>query len=78
MSQQRRTVPRSRKLVSRIVAAVVALVLLGAGYWYWSDRNINAAANSGDFVQVTRLINGGTNGLADRQAYYARAQDALY
>lgn len=46
--------------------------------WYWSDRNINAAANSGDFVQVTRLINGGTNGLADRQAYYARAQDALY
>ncbi|WP_165942386.1 glycoside hydrolase family 19 protein [Luteimonas terricola] len=46
--------------------------------WYWSDRNINAAADAGNFVEVTRLINGGTNGLADREAYYARAQDALY
>lgn len=45
--------------------------------WYWTSRNINEAANSGDFLQVTRLINGGTNGLADRQAYYARAQAAL-
>lgn len=45
--------------------------------WYWTSRNINEAANSGDFTQVTRLINGGTNGLADRQAYYARAQAAL-
>ena len=45
--------------------------------WYWTSRDINEAANSGDFIQVTRLINGGTNGLADRQAYYARAQAAL-
>ncbi|MGY0559341.1 MULTISPECIES: glycoside hydrolase family 19 protein [unclassified Luteimonas] len=45
--------------------------------WYWTSRDINETANTGDFVQVTRLINGGTNGLADRQAYYARAQAAL-
>ena len=45
--------------------------------WYWTSRDINEAANSGDFVQVTRLINGGTNGLADRQAHYARAQATL-
>lgn len=45
--------------------------------WYWESRGINAAADTGDFTQVTRLINGGTNGLADRQAYYARAQAAL-
>ncbi|MCD9028468.1 LysM peptidoglycan-binding domain-containing protein [Luteimonas sp. BDR2-5] len=45
--------------------------------WYWNSRNINAAADRGDFVQVTRLINGGTNGLADRQNYYARARAAL-
>lgn len=45
--------------------------------WYWDSRNINAAADRGDFVQVTRLINGGTNGLADRQGYYQRAQAAL-
>ncbi len=45
--------------------------------WYWNSRNINAAADAGDFTKVTRLINGGTNGLADRQAYYARAQQAI-
>ena len=45
--------------------------------WYWSSRDINDAADAGDFRQVTRLINGGYNGLADRQAYYARAQDAF-
>ena len=25
--------------------------------WYWTSRDINEAADSGDFVQVTRLIN---------------------
>ncbi|PBJ82014.1 peptidoglycan-binding protein [Lysobacteraceae bacterium NML93-0399] len=45
--------------------------------WYWESRGINAAADAGDFTQVTRLINGGTNGLADRQAYYERARAAL-
>jgi len=45
--------------------------------WYWESRGINAAADAGDFTRVTRLINGGTNGLADRQAYYERARAAL-
>ncbi len=45
--------------------------------WYWGSRSINDAADAGDFVRATRLINGGTNGLADRQSYYARAQAAL-
>ncbi|MEN5116900.1 LysM peptidoglycan-binding domain-containing protein [Luteimonas sp. TWI662] len=45
--------------------------------WYWESRGINAAADAGNFTQVTRLINGGTNGLADREAYYARASAIL-
>jgi putative chitinase len=45
--------------------------------WYWQTRNINAPADAGDFVRVTRLINGGTNGLAQRQAYYGKAQAAI-
>lgn len=45
--------------------------------WFWYSRGLNALADAGDFIKITRRINGGTNGLADRQHYYARAQAAL-
>ncbi len=41
--------------------------------WYWNSRNINKAAGRGDFRRVTKLINGGYNGYADRVSYYQRA-----
>jgi len=44
---------------------------------YWDDHNINALADAGDFTAVTRAINGGTNGLADRQARWAKAKQAI-
>lgn len=46
---------------------------LGAAWW-WTNHGCNQLADSGDFVAVTRRINGGVNGLSDRQAYYARAR----
>lgn len=49
---------------------------LSAG-WYWDSRSINDLADKGDFIGVTRKINGGTNGLADRQALYDRALKAI-
>jgi len=48
--------------------------LLGA-IAYWQSRNINAAADRDDAVRVTRLINGGSNGLEDRGRYLAKAKD---
>lgn len=45
--------------------------------WFWNDRNLNRYADSGDFITLTRRINGGLNGLADRQKYWARAKEAL-
>ena len=39
--------------------------------------NLNEVADKGDFVGITMAINGGTNGLASRQAYYDRAQAVL-
>ncbi len=44
---------------------------------FWKTHGLNELADEGDFVRVTRKINGGVNGLADRQAYLQRAQDAL-
>lgn len=55
--------------------------------WYWRTHTVakgkgankkryhlNDLADKGDFVGVTRGVNGGTNGLKDREAYYARAK----
>ncbi|PBQ20930.1 lysozyme [Pseudomonas congelans] len=45
--------------------------------WFWDRANLNALADNGDFLMITRRINGGTNGLADRQALYQRALEVL-
>jgi putative chitinase len=45
--------------------------------WWWSVHQCNELADSGDFVALTRRINGGTNGLADRERRWAIATHAL-
>ncbi|WP_328587193.1 glycoside hydrolase family 19 protein, partial [Pseudomonas syringae] len=45
--------------------------------WFWHRAALNALADKGEFIQITRKINGGTNGLADRQALYASALKVL-
>jgi putative chitinase len=44
---------------------------------YWKRRGINAACDRDDIRQVTRLINGGLNGLAARIEYTNRGKAAL-
>lgn len=46
---------------------------LGAAWW-WSTHGCNQLADRGDFTALTRRINGGTNGLADRRKYHRRAR----
>jgi putative chitinase len=41
--------------------------------WFWSTHGLNALADQGDFRAITRRINGGYNGYADRVKYYDRA-----
>jgi hypothetical protein len=44
-----------------------------AGFW-WKNNNMNALCDRGGTVkQVTKKVNGGYNGLADRQRYYDKA-----
>ncbi|WP_175649958.1 glycoside hydrolase family 19 protein [Pseudomonas sp. Marseille-P9899] len=45
--------------------------------WYWQTHGLNGLADREDFLQITKKINGGTNGLADRQALYERALKVL-
>jgi putative chitinase len=44
---------------------------------YWNDRGCNAAADADDIEKVTRLINGGLNGLTDRKILLGRAKTLL-
>jgi putative chitinase len=46
--------------------------------WFWTKvKDLNPAADAADIVGMTKRINGGTNGLADRTARYARARALL-
>lgn len=45
--------------------------------WFWKTHGLNELADAGDQVKVTRRINGGTNGLADRLALFEVAKRVL-
>lgn len=45
--------------------------------WYWFNRYLNGYADVGQLDRITRIINGGTNGAAQRLALYDAAKSAL-
>lgn len=45
--------------------------------WFWQTHGLNELADRGDFLRITKRINGGTNGYAERQAYLTRAQSVI-
>jgi len=49
--------------------------------WFWHNDNISAIADKGSsndvVTAVTRIVNGGTNGLAEREAYFSKYWTAL-
>ena len=45
--------------------------------WFWSTRGLNTLADQKDFANITRRINGGLTGQADRQALYDTALKVL-
>jgi putative chitinase len=45
-----------------------------AAAWFWARNGLNTLADAGDFVTITRRINGGLNGLADRREFWEHAK----
>lgn len=49
---------------------------LSAG-WFWSANGLNAAADRGDVHTMTKIVNGGVNGMDKRAALYAQGMEAF-
>ena len=45
--------------------------------WFWETNNLNAFADAGDIVGMTKRINGGIIGLEDRKKHYQHALHVL-
>lgn len=45
--------------------------------WFWKSRGLNELADIDKFERITRRINGGLNGQAERLALYQKAQEAI-
>ncbi|CAN5121779.1 hypothetical protein BH11PSE9_BH11PSE9_17620 [soil metagenome] len=58
------------------LAATPEVAFATAGL-FWEKNGLNELADAEDFVAITKRINCGTNGLPDRQMYYARAKAVL-
>jgi putative chitinase len=50
-----------------LVAGILALDSAG---WFWNTNGLNKISDAGDVTAVTKRVNGGTHGLADRQKRY--------
>lgn len=55
------------------IAAVPSIGMMTACK-YWKDRGLNELADADDLTGITKRINGGTNGLADRIARTSKAK----
>jgi putative chitinase len=42
--------------------------------WFWENNNLNQYADTDDILTMTKRINGGTIGLADREKHYEHAK----
>ena len=64
-------------LVGQPELAAQAAVAFSTAGLFWKTNGLNQLADGEQFVTITKRINGGTNGLPDREKYYARAKDVL-
>jgi putative chitinase len=54
-----------------------AETIVRSACWYWTSRGLNEIADRDDVLSVTKKINGGTNGLENREENLRRAKKTL-
>jgi len=64
-------------LVDRPELAIEPDVAARVAAAFWAQRGLNALADSGQFDLITRRINGGAMGQAERQRYFEQAKAVL-
>lgn len=45
--------------------------------WWWKTHGLNEIADTGNVKAATRRVNGGLNGMAEREKYYKKAFEVL-
>lgn len=53
-------------------------VALKSAIWFWNKNNLNKYADIGDITRMTRIINGGYNGLEDRIDKYNKILESIH
>ena len=64
-------------LINNPALAATPAIGFRIAQWFWNSRGLNSYADAGNFDAITLRVNGGYNGKADRDAYYARALQVL-
>lgn len=50
---------------------------LQSAAWFWITKKLNEVADTNDVARVTKIVNGGYNGLKDREAYFNKIYPLL-
>lgn len=58
----------------RVEAPELGMLVAG---WFWNRKNLNTLADRDDIITITQRINGGANGLSERQEFLMRAKKVL-
>jgi len=45
--------------------------------WYWDNHQLNGDADKDDIMTITKIVNGGYNGIDDRKVWFAKAKKFL-
>jgi putative chitinase len=62
------------KLGNEQIVATTPKYALDVSLWFWNNRKLNKYADNDNLRAITRRVNGGYNGLLDRELYLKRAK----